>query len=295
MPSPNTAPPRGTRWAAWGYRLGYRASRALPLAGALAVAERTADGCWRRATPERTAVARNLSGVTGRRIDEQDDMVRETFRNFSRYLTEVFLMDRLSMPILRMDGFAHLERARRQGRGAIVLTGHLGNWELGASLLSRLGVPMAAVALPHADPNLDRLFTRQRGAGGVTTIPLGEHAARQGLEALRQGGCLGLVGDRPFDDHTVPVSLCGQPVRLPRGPALLSLRSRAPIVPTTLLREGRWAFRLCMEPAIAPVVCGTLEESIRMLSQRCAAALERQLGRAPEQWLLFTPVFPDRA
>ena len=267
----------GVRLTAW-------CSERLPAASAFGLAEGLADLRCRYATGARAHVQANLSIFAGPSPMEQATLTREVFRNFGRYLVEFFSVHRVLRPEVRVEGHEHLLSAQRARRGAIILTGHLGNWEVGGVLIRRMGWPMNVVALPHADPQMDHLFNRQRERCGLNVIPLGREATRRSLERLRRGELLGLLGDWVFGEAGVMASLCGRQVLLPRGPATLSLRSRSPIVPTFLIREGAWKFRLCFEPPIWP------DSSVQHLSQRFAHVLERYLQRFPAQWLIFQPL-----
>ncbi len=262
----------------------------LPTASAFHCAELLADMQRCASTKDRHAVQANLSLILGRPIPEDSPLVREAFRNFSRYLVEFFASHRVQQPEVILDGYEHLTDTLHRDRGAIVLTAHLGNWELLGVSLHRMGVPITAVALPHDDPRMDRLFNQQRQRCGVRVIPLGPDAARRSLEILRQGGVLGLLADREFANNGIRITLCGREVIFPRGPATVSLRSRSPAVPTFLIREGLWKFRLCCEPPIWPTVRGSVNASIQTLTQMYAAAIERHLKRFPDQWLVFQPL-----
>lgn len=276
------------------YHLLYLAARALPTSSAFRCAERLADAQHMWTGPQRQAVAENLTVLLHRDVGPDDPAVRRVFRHFARYLLECFTMDRAPMPRVRIEGFKHLARARRGARGVLVLTAHLGNWELGGALLSRMSLPMTAVALPHADARLNRLFDRQRRRCGMAVIPVGASTVARSLEALRAGRCLAMLGDRPFGMNEITVPFAGRSVSLPRGPAVLSLRSGAPIVPAFLIREGDWAFRLCLEPAIYPSREGRPAKAVARIMQRYAAVLEANAERWPEQWMIFEALFGGR-
>ena len=267
-----------------GFRLTSWLSEWLPAASAFGLAERLADIWYRCATGARAHVQANLSILASASPMEQAALTREVFRNLGRYLVEFFSVHRVSHPEVRVEGHEHLLTAQRAHRGTIILTGHLGNWEVGGVLIRRMGLPMNVVALPHEDAHMDQLFNRQRERCGLNVIPLGRGAAQRSLERLRRGELLGLLGDWVFSEPGIMISLCGRQVLLPRGPATLSLRSRSPIVPTFLIREGAWKFRLCFEPPIWP------ESSVQHLSQRFARVLERYLQQFPAQWLMFHPL-----
>ena len=274
------------------YRLAQVLSVRLPPALAVQCAVRLADAWSRCAVQERAAIRLNLSMVLGTAAPCAS-LIREVFRNFGRYLVEFFAIHQTPQPDVRLEGYEHVADARRRGRGLIVLTAHLGNWELGAVCLARMGLPMSVVALPHGDPRLNGLFNRQRERCGIRVIPLGAGAARHSLEWLRGGGLLGMLGDREFTGHGLVVSAFQRELTLPRGPAALSLRGQAPVVPVFIIREEPWKFRFYFEPPIWPHAEGGSDTpSIHTLTQRYAQVLERYVRRFPEQWLIFQPVVP---
>lgn len=271
------------------YRIAQEASLRLPSSAAFGAVDRLADWWWRGASTDRLAVQRNLSIIRGAPIEQQMTSAREVFKNFGRYLVEFFTMHRQRDPAVHVEGQQHFREAQQARRGVIIATGHLGNWEVGAALLGRMASAMSVVALPHDDPRMDRLFNEQRRRCGMTVIPVGPEAAHRSLQCLREGKLLGILSDRAFDRHGMVVPLCSRSTTLPQGPALLSLRSRAPIVPTFLVREARWTFRLYFEPPIWPRIEGGAA-SVQSITRQYAIVLERYLRRFPEQWLMFQPV-----
>lgn len=274
----------------YGYRVAQWLSTSLPPATAFTWAQRVADAHWRRSRRDRAIVQQNLSTITGSPVSHEAPIIREVFRNFGRYVVEFFTIHKVPHPQVDLEGYERLTEIRRQRRGAIILSAHLGNWEVGAILLRRLGFPVTAVALPHEDPRMNRLFDAQRHRCGIQVIPLGPQAAARSLQRLRAGECLGLLGDRAFADNNLTVSWFGRRAWLPRGPATLSLRSRAPIVPTFLIREGPWKFRFCFETPIDPGSHTEGDQAIQQLTEAYAATLERRLRRHPDQWLMFQPL-----
>ncbi|HEX9780269.1 MAG TPA: lysophospholipid acyltransferase family protein [bacterium] len=260
----------------------------LPHRTAMGMAERTGDAFWRCSDRDRRVVSGNLGVIGGLAVDGWAPAVREVFRNFGRYLVEFFSFHRLGPPDVTVSGAEHLQAAGAGHRGVIVLTGHVGNWELGAVLLRRMGFPVSAVALTHGHAPTDRLFNRQRERGGVEVIPLGRGAERACMRALHAGHLLGLVGDRTYTDRGLEVSLFGRRLSLPSGPAILAARSGAPVVPVFLVREGVWAFTLRVGAPLWAASTGK-EDAIIDLMQSYAAVLEDVVRRTPSQWLMFQP------
>ncbi|MBI2885060.1 MAG: lysophospholipid acyltransferase family protein [Candidatus Omnitrophica bacterium] len=275
------------------YRLGSGISVALPRRWAYWVGERLGDAQWRWSARDRRAVQTNLSAILERPVSPSDHRVREVFRNFARYLVEFFRAFAAAPPSVIIDGREHLESVARTGHGGIVLSAHLGNWELGGMLLSRMGLPFSAVALRHRSLWVNRFFDRQRTREGIFVIPLGPSATRECLARIRHGGFVAILGDREFGSNGIPVRFLGRRVPLPRGPALLSLRTGAPVIPVLMIREGQWRFRLVIAPPIWPTAAPASAGPAALaaaLTQEYAGAIERYIRRFPTQWLMFAPL-----
>ena len=273
-----------------GFQTAQWLANVLPKPMVFGLADCLADLQWRRSGRARRSVQANLSLVLGADIDEYAPSVRNVFRNFARYLVEFLTMHRVHNPQVSWEGTEHLQETLRRHRRAIALTAHIGNWELAAVLVRRTGVQVRAIALPHAQPNINRLFNLQRARCRLDVIPTGPAVVRRGLHGLQQEGLLGILGDWALAGEGIRVSLCGRAVRFPRGPALLSLRSQAPMLPIFLIREGVWKFRLCIEPPMYPQRSSRKADAMHALIQAYASTLERYIQRYPEQWLLFHPV-----
>jgi phosphatidylinositol dimannoside acyltransferase len=268
---------------------------------------------WYRLAPRRAAQARrNLArvcqalaaagaGSAGARAAASDPralerLVRAAFRHGARYYLEVArtpaldkkdLADRLVVetPDVVDDAFD-------AGRAVIFVGLHFGAIELPALLLaSRVGgavAPMETVG----DPALQAWFVRTRGAAGVRIVGLRE-ARRELLAALRDGTSVGLVGDRDLTGGGMPVSLFGAPANLPLGPAMLAVESGAPLFVTGVRRTGIARYRGRLEAVTVPAE-GSRRERVNATMSGLAAAFERVVAVAPEQWwAVFFPIWPD--
>ena len=269
------------------YRIGQWVSDGLPRRRALWLAEHLADRYWRRAGLDRSAVQANLGIILGRSVPDGSPLVREVFRNFARYLVEFFSADRDQRLSVTVEGYDWVSDVRRTRRGSIILSAHLGNWELGAILLRRLGLPMSVVVRPHGDPEVNRLFDRQRLRCGVGVVPLGGRTTSRCVELLRGGGALGILVDREFGRGGIPVSFFGRQATVPRGPAVLSLRTDAAVLPVLSIRETPGAFRLYIERPICPPQGPWTQTHVQALTQRYVNVIERYIKRFPSQWLMF--------
>lgn len=188
------------------------------------------------------------------------------------------LIDRSA--ITGLDRFAD-EFAR--GRGAILATGHLGNWEVAAAALAARGYDMAVVAQRQSNPLSDQRINEVRRRFGLSPMDR-RVAAKQGLRTLRNGGLLGFVADQDARGSGVFVPFFGRPASTHRGPALLALRTGAPLFAASCCRtlDGRYD---CEIRLIETSREGEPEVVVARLTAAFTAFLEQAIRRAPEQYL----------
>ncbi|MCX7885780.1 MAG: lysophospholipid acyltransferase family protein [Verrucomicrobiae bacterium] len=265
----------------------------LPRGPAYAVAQLIAELYVVLDRRGREAVISNLRRIhryNGIELSEQAlrARARRTFLNFAKYLVDFFKFLRPSPEALdRILPAAPLTRALDEllahGRGVVVVTAHLGNWELGASAVAARGYKLNVVTLQVSDPKLNALYQQQRKARQLRPIPMGR-AGRECVAALRRNELVGLVADRDFTAARDTIEFFGQPARLPRGPAKLALATGAPLLPVFAIRQPDDTFVYLLDEAIWP---DKQRDSVETVTRRVASALERAIGRHSEQWYVF--------
>ena len=185
----------------------------------------------------------------------------------------------------RVIGLEFLEAAAAEGRGVIVVSGHLGNWEVGAAGVVLRGFPMDVVVARQRNRLFDRYLTRARERLGVKVIPRGE--ARRGvLASLKAGRVVGIMGDQDARQSGVFVDFFGRPASTARGPAVLALRSGAVLATFYAIRLPGWRPRY--EVFIAPleVVDGRRGRAgrVAVLTQAFTTRLEERVREHPGQY-----------
>lgn len=274
------------RW----YQLGEWLATRLPRPAAYGLASILSLVHYAGVRADRQAVGRNLDAVLGPQHPHRRAVARAVFRNFAKYLVDFFRLAEADAAFMARHvtvvGREHVDAARRQGRGALIVSAHLGNYELGAAATAALGLPVHSVVLRHQDPRIDAFFTRQRRHGQVHPIPVGM-ALRDVFAALRRNELVAMLADRDFFDNGVPLTFLGRTMRVPKGPALFSLRTGAPLVPAFLTREPGDRFQLAFEPPIAPNPSGDETADVARVMTHALAVLESYIRRYPDQWYLF--------
>ena len=279
------------------HRLEYVALRAvIALCGAVpaVVADRVAAGlgwvvarAWR---PRWDVVMRQLRmAFPG---EDEGWRRRVARRSYVHFCAEAVGMFRLAgarragiLERTRLNGEEVLKEAARQGRGVMLVSGHLGNWEVGTAGVVARGFPMDIVAARQRNVLFDRYLTRSRELLGMRVIPREE--ARRGVPAsLKAGRVIGIMGDQDARRAGIFVDYFGRPASTARGPAVLSLRAGATVATFYTIRRAGWKPRydIYIEPVQA-VGGGRGRAAVAAVTQAFTRRLEERVREHPEQYL----------
>ncbi|MEX2526197.1 MAG: lysophospholipid acyltransferase family protein [Gemmatimonadota bacterium] len=185
---------------------------------------------------------------------------------------------------VQFQGLEMLIQAMSQGKGAILVTGHLGNWELAGSAVAMAGVPLDAVAMRQKNPLFHEEMTRSRGELGLRVI-LKSDATRPILRALKEGRAVALLADQNVWAGALWVEFFGTPSATTRGPALLARRTGAPLFLALGIRTAAWppAYTVTFQPL--PVEStDDLEADLHTTTRSYLQALEDWVRRYPQQY-----------
>ena len=240
------------------------------------VRRRVVDSNLSRVFPDRSAVWRA-------------EVARQSYRHLGRVAVSTFRLSRLTpdrvVALTEFEGVELLEEVASEGNGAVLLTGHFGNWEIGGAAVACRGFPMDVVIRPQNNPLFDTVLTHARERIGMNLVPRA-HSTRILLRSLREGRMVGMLADQNARQAGVMVEFFGISASTARGPALLSLRTGAPMLLGVAFHDpaSEVPYRLLVERITAPRT-GDLDADIRALTSAHARALERYVRRAPEQYL----------
>lgn len=183
-----------------------------------------------------------------------------------------------------VQGLELLRAALDEGRGLVAFCGHLGNWEVAGAALAARGLPVDSVMHPPQNPFLREELERNRARLGIT-LHSRESAPRTLLASLRAGRVVGLVADQNAVGSGVVVDFFGAPASTARGPAVLSLRSGAPMWALACRRVDRRPLEyqvICTSLEVART--GDLQKDVMNLTQAAQSALEASVRKTPEQY-----------
>ena len=232
-------------------------------------------------------------------------LARRMMLNHMRYWAEFFYWsgrgaEAARAAILEVRNQQALDGCIASGRGCLVLTAHLGNWEMGGLLLEDRAREVAVVYVPDRFEVIESYRSRYRRLARVTEIPIGDNAfsALPVIRVLRSGGVVAVQGDRDFDDSGVPVPFFGKPARFPRGPVVLAMMAKVPILPVFILQseeKSRGGFRIVFFDPIEPQGDPRDLPAVDAVVARIAATIESIVREAPAQWYCFYPFWEDTA
>ena len=279
------------------YRLEYAAVRSVSLlANALPARMSSSTGAaigsligglWRS---RRSLAEANIQRALGDALSPGDvsRIAGETFRTMGRTVFEVLRFPRTDPQSLigrvEYTGEDYLRWAHEQGRGALLVSGHFGNWEVLGAWIRAMGYPLDVVVKPMRNPLVDRLYNECRGAMDIGVIHT-QVATKGILRALQKKRFVAILADQYAGAEGIDVDFFGRPASTPRGPAALALKFGCPLMTGVLERIPGGGYRVGVD---GPVTCeptGEIETDIRNVTQEIASRLEAHIRRAPGQWL----------
>lgn len=244
---------------------------------------------------QRRGLRENLRTVTGRRSVE--GLLLSGYYKFARNWCDIMLMMRLSGKRLfaligRQQGHGILDRVLAEGNGAIIISPHLGNWELGGLGLADRGYRINVMTFREPDEKVNALREKARQERGIgfiyvdrdDTSPL---AIVEAVNALRRNEVVALLGDRDGSSHTITLDFFGRPTPIPVGAAYLALASGAPVLPVFVPLEGSRYATLMEEPIYFTGEHGRHGEAIREGMERILRVFEKYIRQYPDQWYNF--------
>jgi KDO2-lipid IV(A) lauroyltransferase len=288
-----------------GLRAGFAAVRALPAPVAYRMFDLIADVATRRAGKGVDRLRANYARVRPELGDrELDALVRAGMRSYMRYYCDAFrLADRSQEELaaaVRMVGDGPVREALATGSGVVVFLGHLGNWDAAGAWSSGHLAPVTTVAERLEPEEVFRDFLEFRESLGMTIIPL--TGAGDPFLALKQaisgGAFVALLADRDLTHNGVEVDLCGHRARMAKGPAVLSVMTKAPLFTATVWYEDEPSLpsgkRVVIEMTPVPTPDeGTTRDKVQTMVQSCADLLSDTITRRTEDWHMLQRVFVD--
>jgi KDO2-lipid IV(A) lauroyltransferase len=240
----------------------------------------------------REAALGNLARITGLRDVMLEEMCRENFDRFLRMMSDYFYCslaprEKIRGLVQEWVGFEHIVAARRRGKGGILITGHVGNWELGGMLLALEEVPLTVVTLAEPATGLTQWREAYRRRLGIRTVSVGDDPfSFVGIvSALRRNEFIAMLVDRPYGASAAPVRFFGAETHFSSAPSLLWQHTGAEVIPAFVLQKPGGRYVSLLAPPVPMDADGAGN------AQRIATVFETIVRCHPEQWFNYVPIW----
>lgn len=278
------------------WRAGLLAARVLPPFLLEAVARSLALGYWATNAQRREIVTRNLLPALQFDRPAAQRKCRALFRQFGLKLADLWRYEgggELERMEFGAGAWEMFEAARSRGRGLLLLTPHLGNWEFGAPLLRQRGVSLQVITQAEPQASLTELRQNSRARWGIETLVIGENpfAFVEVIRRLEQGATVALLVDRPPKPSAVTVKLFGHRFAASIAPAELARATGCTLLPACIPRQAEgYSVRLLPEIHYDRAALHSREGRAN-LTQEIIKIFEPSIREHLEQWFHFVPLW----
>jgi Kdo2-lipid IVA lauroyltransferase/acyltransferase len=283
--------PRNAWYSPFSFEIASWLVRHLPHPMTRAFAARV-GGLGYRFCPDRRAAL--LSNLAQLKNQDASDLCLACFQNFLRMLHDFCDAAAGGLPsmnnlIVARRGFEFLNEGRSRGRGTLLITGHLGAWELGGMVLAAEGLPVNVVTMREPTPKLDVWRQEYRSRFGIKTITVGadKFAFVEIIQALRRNELVAMLVDRPYLNSGVEVRFFGRPTLFSAAAARIWQHTGATIIPAFVLQLQPGRYGCYAYPSIEMDSGANTETN----TQRVADVFEAIIREFPDQWYNFVPIW----
>ena len=244
----------------------------------------------------------NLKKSFGDRYTDREyrRIARRSYINFTKSMIEFGLFSRLAKrdltDFIEIINAAPLTDNFKAGRGAVIVSGHFGSFELMGACMAQLGWPIDFLVGRQHNLLVNRLMNRNRSLFGVGLIEIGV-AARGVFSALKKGRGVVMLSDQDAGRDGVIIDFLGRPASTPKGPAAFALKTGCPVFVFIPIRDGAFHHKLYFTGPLAVEPSGNKDEDIKRLTQAYSDVIAEYITRYPVGWFWahrrWKSTFPD--
>ena len=283
-------------FSAYVYFAGWRIVRWLPEQTAYNLAYRIADFLVKRSGKSvqrlRSNLGRTQPSITKLNLDL---LVIEAMRSYMRYWVDTFRFpdwssDRVSETVSVTNEHLLLDAVAAK-TGVIVALPHAGNWDHAGAYFCAKGIPLVTVAERLKPEKLFLKFLAYRQAMGMEVLPLDGRVLGTLAQRLRQGALVALVADRDLSRSGIDVEFFKGTARMPAGPALLALKTQAPLI-TAFVSYTENGIHIDFKNVVLPSA-GEESAKVREIVQMTARHFEDGISQTPQDWHMLQRIWVD--
>jgi KDO2-lipid IV(A) lauroyltransferase len=265
------------------------ALRALSWEGACKVGEKLGALGYRPLGIRKRVVERQIAAAfPDLDHDAVVELSLESYRHLGRSFIETALLDSLGRDGLQklvetVEGWEVIDEVMSRGKGAVMVTGHIGNWELAGAYVAARGIPLDAIARGMANPLFDAYINHTREDMGMTVVHDSD-AVRRTPRSLRAGRAVAFVADQGvLGLASTFVPFFGRPAKTPRGAAVFALRFEVPVIFVVALRKPNGRYRIVVE-RIEARRTGEMDRDVDAIVAAFTERLEKWVRVVPAQY-----------
>lgn len=281
---------------AWGYFAAWRILRWLPENFVYSTAYKISDRLVKRNGVSvqrlRSNLARTQPNITTLDLDL---LIYKAMRSSIRYWCDTFRfpdwsLERIAQTVTTTNEYLLLD-AMAAGKGAIVTLPHVGNYDHAAAYFCGKGAKIVTVA-EHLKPEaLFQKFMEYRAAFGMEALPLDGRVIPTLAQRVRSGCIIALAADRDLSRSGIDVNFFGGPARMPAGPAILALRTQAPLI-CVMISYTETGIHIDFELVPIPTT-GSESEKIAAIVQNSADLFAKGIAAYPQDWHMMQRIWID--
>lgn len=283
---------------AWSYQFSLAAARIMPLSF-LHFVTRNIAILWHWI--DKAAVRQvesNLLRVIGSNPAELHKASKELFFNYAAYLADwarFIAVDTSGVFsfLNKIDGKDNFKEAHAKGKGIIILTAHLGNWELGGLVFTHSGMPFNVVTAKDDAGAIAKIRTKVRALHNIKTITIEENPffLIDIVNALKRNESVAMLVDRCEKNNGVLVDFFGEKTFFPRGPVLLAKATGAVVMPALIVLDNNNKYKAVLDSPIEMEWSQDEERDICVNAAKIANVFEQYIRAYPTQWFNFSAIW----
>ncbi|MDY6892185.1 MAG: lysophospholipid acyltransferase family protein [Chloroflexota bacterium] len=282
-------------WKYYAFRIAGFTLAYLPVQVGYAIAGIAADIVYLSSPSLRASVEDNMRHVLGTEADAATlkRAARGVMRNAAKNYFDQIKIPRMNLRDIEnnitLKGWHNLEDALARGKGVVLVTAHLGSFDMGAQIFPARSVKTTILVEPLEPPVLLNHVIALRESQGLNVVPVQLGTLRSIIRSLHDGEAVVVACDRDFGNDSLRSDFFGEEASLPVGAVRIAARTGAAIIPVFNLRRGANQYTMCFEPAV-PIDYsgnGTVAENVRLVTE----VLEKYIKKCPEQWVVLSPIW----
>ncbi len=284
-------------WSYLAFKLAGFTIAHLPTKAGYVIARLTADTVYIFWPSLRAAVAANMRAVLGSEVDNArlKRAVRAVFRNAAKNYFDLIHLPHMKLNDIESrittHGWHNFEDALNSGRGVILVTAHLGSFDMAGQIFAARCAKVTILVEALKPAVLLNHVIALRRSKGLSCIPGQSGVLGVVTQALHRGEAVGLVCDRDIGKDGRKAKFFGKETTFPAGAVRIAMRTGAAVVPAFNLRREDGRYDVYFEPALDIIPSG--DDAVARNMEQIIAVLEKYIRTSPEQWVVLSPIWPS--